>query len=377
MKIALLGAPGIIGQDIAKRLAKEGHDDLLLADRREEAARNLANQLEAEFAAADVTDVAQTARILKGSDLVVNATLYYSNLQVMQACLNAGCDYLDLGGLYHTTRKQLALHDRFEEEGRLGILGCGKAPGITNVLAAWGAPRFDRLEAVRLRSGRKELGASEGIKFPYSPQTLFDELTLRPIVLKGGKLMEIEPLEQKESVRHPEPLGQIDYIATLHSELATLPGFLGKGLREMDFKVALAPGTTHALETLIRLGLASTSPVTIDGKQIAPRNATAATLAGLSPVSGPEAWITEVEMTGSAKGVPQTLQLRVTGNESQNGTAIGAVTGVQLMKKKLTTKRAGVFAPESVLPSKEFIRGLSDAGLRVTETSLERQELSA
>lgn len=377
MKITLLGAPGIIGQDIARRLANNDRRELLLADRREGAAWDLAKQLGVESAAVDVTDVPQTAKMLKGTDLVVNATLYYSNLQVMEACLAAGCDYLDLGGLYHTTRKQLALDDRFEKDGLLGILGCGKAPGITNVLAAWGAPRFNRLDAVYLRSGRRELEPTAGIKFPYSPQTLFDELTLRPVVLKQGGLVEIEPLGLKESVRYPGPFGEIEYIATLHSELATLPGFLGKGLRDMDFKVALAPDTTNALELLIRLGLASTTPIEVEGHEVVPRDVMGAVLAGLPPVLGLEAWITEVEMVGTAKDGPESLQLQVTGNEAQNGTAIGAVVGVRLMEKKSTTKEAGVFAPEAVFPAKEFLRGLADAGLRVTERSLARREVNA
>lgn len=377
MKVALLGAPGIIGSEIARRLVQAGQRDLLLADRHEEAARVLAKRLGVESAAADVTDVARTARILKGCDLVVNATWYYFNLQVMESALAAGCDYLDLGGLYHTTRKQLALRDRFEDGGLVGVLGCGKAPGITNVLAAWGARRFDRLETVHLRSGRKELEPTTGIKFPYSPQTLFDELTLKPVVLEGGKLREIEPLGRKETVRHPDPFGEIEYIATLHSELATLPEFLGKGLQEMDFKVALAPETTMALERLIELGLASSTAIDVEGRRVIPRDVTGAVLAGLPPVIGKEAWITEVVMAGEAKGQSRSLELRVCGNETQNGTAISAVVAARLIQQKKLLETAGVFAPEAVVPAKDFFRDLSATGLRMTEVSLDQRELNS
>ena len=377
MRIALLGAPGIIGSDIARRLVQEGQRDVLLADRREEAAGALAKRLGVESAAADVTDIAGTAKILKDCDLVVNATWYYFNVQAMEAALAAGCDYLDLGGLYHTTRKQLALHRRFEQAGLVGILGCGKAPGITNVLAAWGAQRFDHLEAVHLRSGRKALEPTAGIKFPYSPQTLFDELALKPVVLEGGILREIEPLGRKETVHHGEPFGEIDYIATLHSELATLPKFLGKGLREMDFKVALAPETTKALDLLIQLGLASTTPIAVDGHRVIPRDVTGAILAGLPPVRGKEAWITEVVMIGEAEGQPRSLELRVTGNETQNGTAIPAVVAAHLIREKKLRETAGVFAPETVLPAERFFHGLSAAGLKVTEICLEQRRLNS
>ena len=377
MKVVLLGAPGIIGSDIARRLVHTGQRDLLLADRRIEETQILAKRLGVESMAVDVTDVAGTARILKGCDLVVNATWYYFNLQVMEAALAAGCDYLDLGGLYHTTRKQLALHDRFEQARLIGVVGCGKAPGITNVLAAWGARRFDRLEAVYLRSGRKELEPTTGIKFPYSPQTLFDELTLKPIVLEDGKLREIEPLSRKETVRHPEPFGELEYFATLHSELATLPDFLGKGLRSMDFKVALAPETTKTLELLIQLGLASTTAIDVEGRRLIPRDVTGAVLRNLPPVRGKEAWITEVVMVGEATGEPQVLELRVTGNERQNGTAIPAVVATQLIQQKKLMETAGVFAPEAVVPAKDFFHELSAHGLQVTEVSLAQRELNS
>jgi lysine 6-dehydrogenase len=377
MKVALLGAPGIIGSDIARRLVGGRQRDLLLADRREDAARRLAKRLGVESACVDVTNVPETAKVLKGCDLVINATWYYFNLQVMEACLAAGCDYIDLGGLYHTTRKQEALDGQFKKAGLLGVLGCGKAPGITNVLAAWAAPRFDRIVAVHLRSGRRELEPTAGIKFPYSPQTLFDELTMNPVVLEGGKLREIEPLGRRETIHHPDPFGEIEYIATLHSELATLPNFLGKGVTEMDFKVALAPETTKTLQLLIELGLTSTNPIEVEGTQVIPRGVTGAVLAGLPPVSGKEAWITEVEMSGKMNGQPRSISLRVTGNETQNGTAIAAVVTLNLLGDRRLQDTAGVFAPEAVLPAKDFLRGLTRAGLSVSEVVFEQRELNA
>ena len=54
----------------------------------------------------------------------------------MHACLEAGCHYLDLGGLYHVTAKQLELSAQFEQRGLLALLGIGSAPGKTNLLAA-------------------------------------------------------------------------------------------------------------------------------------------------------------------------------------------------------------------------------------------------
>jgi len=76
------------------------------------------------------------AAALEGIDVVVNAASYRVNLDAMRACLEAGCHYLDLGGLYWMTGRQLELGDAFERAGLLALLGMGSSPGKTNVMAA-------------------------------------------------------------------------------------------------------------------------------------------------------------------------------------------------------------------------------------------------
>ena len=81
-------------------------------------------------------------------DVVVNCTQYNWNLDVMSAALAARVNYMDLGGLYHMTKKQFALDRDFRRIGKLAIAGMGGAPGITNVMARHlpiaGARGFDR-----------------------------------------------------------------------------------------------------------------------------------------------------------------------------------------------------------------------------------------
>jgi saccharopine dehydrogenase-like NADP-dependent oxidoreductase len=374
MKIALLGAGGIIGRELARLLAAGGGRDLLLlADLDEDRVRGLAHDLGAASARVDVTDIEGTAKVLKGFDIAVNATWYYHNVRAMEACLRAGVDYLDLGGLYQVTRKQLRLSRRFQEAGRLALLGCGKAPGITNVLAARGAPEFDRIEAVHLRSGRRALEPSAGIRLPYSPQTLFDEFTLRPIILRSGRLREIEPLVDRERVRHPDPFGEIEYVTTLHSELATLPRFLKKGVQGMEFRVSLAGETIKMLERLIRLGFASSKRIGVGGASISPRDFAVALLGRLPPSRSREVWITEVEVVGVKEGVPLRLVQSVTGDETQNGTALAAAAGTRLIERG-RIQGAGVFPPEAVVPAKDFLLALRSDGLEITESRMQTRE---
>jgi len=90
----------------------------------------------ARGAFADVRETAHLAQLLRGSDVVINCTQFNWNLDVMRAALAARIDYMDLGGLYHMTRKQFALDRDFRRIGRIAIAGMGGAPGVTNVMPA-------------------------------------------------------------------------------------------------------------------------------------------------------------------------------------------------------------------------------------------------
>ncbi len=77
------------------------------------------------FRRVDIRNHEELSRTLKGSDVVINAAQYYFNLDVMKACLQAKVPYIDFGGLFHMTRKQMELDDTFAREGVLAIIGMG------------------------------------------------------------------------------------------------------------------------------------------------------------------------------------------------------------------------------------------------------------
>ena len=81
-------------------------------------------------------DALAGAIVAAGAGVLLNTASYRINLDAMRACLNAGCHYLDLGGLYHVTQDQLELGGEFERAGRLAVLGIGSSPGKTNLMAA-------------------------------------------------------------------------------------------------------------------------------------------------------------------------------------------------------------------------------------------------
>jgi saccharopine dehydrogenase-like NADP-dependent oxidoreductase len=156
-----------------------------------------------------------------------------------------------LGGLFHMTRRQLELDEDFRAAGLTGVLGMGSAPGKTNLLARaavdrlGGEPTKMEIWAVT----RDPAAADHPFPAPYSVRTLLDELRMRPMIVSGGRVQDVEPLSGEAEREFPEPVGPAEGIYTLHSELATLPAAYPT-LEEASFRLCLAAGLKEKLLAL-------------------------------------------------------------------------------------------------------------------------------
>jgi saccharopine dehydrogenase-like NADP-dependent oxidoreductase len=188
---------------------------------------------------------------VEGCAVCVNCADYRLNLEVMRGCLAVAAHYVDLGGLFHVTRRQLELDDAFARAGLTAVVGMGSAPGKTNLLARAAVERLgappSRMEIWAVT--RDPAAASHPFPAPYSVQTLKDELHMRPMVVRGGRLDDVEPLSGAAKRDFPEPIGRAEGIYTLHSELATLPAAY-PSLEEASFRLCLSPGLLEKLLAL-------------------------------------------------------------------------------------------------------------------------------
>ena len=239
----VLGGVGAIGRVVVRDLF-ESHprNRILIADYNEAGARTYARSFRGRRVSAAFADAGrskQLAKLFRGHTVVINCTQHGFNLKVIRAALAAKVHYTDLGGLFLWTRKQLKLDKAFKRAGLTAVLGSGCSPGITNVMTRAAADRLDRITAVRIRVGAKDLnGRSADFCFPYSAQTIVEELTLKPWVFARGKFQQAKPRTGWERVDFSRPVGAQWVVLTRHSEIATIPlTFRGKGLRECDFKV--------------------------------------------------------------------------------------------------------------------------------------------
>lgn len=238
--IAVLGAAGTIGREVSRFLDEWGvpvarFDARLQGD----------EQL-------DLADADAAAAALAGAVVCVNCADYRLNVEVMRACLRASAHYVDLGGLFHVTRRQLELSDAFEAARLTAVLGMGSAPGKTNLLAKAAAARLGTPpRSLHIWAATRDPAADgHPLPAPYSVRTLLDELRMEPMVVRDGRLVAAEPLSGAAERSFPPPVGRATGILTLHSELATLPSAYPT-LRDATFRLCLAPGL---LEKLLALG---------------------------------------------------------------------------------------------------------------------------
>ena len=128
MKVAVLGAGGTIAPAIVRDLAEsdEVAAMLLLDIDEDRAARSPSAHGGGKAQATRATPAARPPtsfrdpRDRSAATSLINSATYRVNLDAMRACLQAGCHYLDLGGLYWVTKRQLELSAEFEQAGLLG-----------------------------------------------------------------------------------------------------------------------------------------------------------------------------------------------------------------------------------------------------------------
>jgi len=135
MKITVLGGAGAMARSAVLDLVESQEvKALILADINLKAIEELKDPLKSKkvsITRVDITDHESLVRVIGGSDAVINGTLYYHNVEVMKACVEAKANYVDMGGLFHVSRKQMLLDDDFKRAGLAAILGMGALQGLT------------------------------------------------------------------------------------------------------------------------------------------------------------------------------------------------------------------------------------------------------
>src|SRR5689334_1233250 len=193
-KVLIIGAGGV-GGVVAHKAAmeKQVFSDVMLASRTLSKVEKIAAEVEQmhgrkiQTRQVDADNVPELAKLLKDykPQVVINVALPYQDLHIMDACLEAGVDYLDTANYEPPDvakfeyKWQWAYQDRFVAAKRMALLGSGFDPGMTNVYCAYAQKHlFDTIEYVDIVDCN---GGSHGKAFAtnFNPEINIRQITER------------------------------------------------------------------------------------------------------------------------------------------------------------------------------------------------------
>ena len=381
MRISIVGV-GAMGLQVAEELLASATEiELLAIDASQDSLSKFEDALvndRVKLAVKDATNIESLAAALQGSDVVVNAAQYNVNGLVMKAALKTRTHYVDLGGMFHETCRQLKLHDEFHSAGLTAVVGMGAAPGITNVLAAHACAELEQVDSVEASFGASVEDLQDGSEFvpPYSLRTIMQEFLEESVQFLDGSHHSQPPMSGARVISFPQPIGELDCIYTLHSEPATLPSFLAsKGVRNVVWRLGLPPALTGAIRAFASAGLGAIEPIGYHGVEIVPVDFLLASIEANQQKSDAkklpytETGCLRVEVNGVTTSQEQRTVV-VTCQRSITGVApdmAGVITGVPcaiaaLMLADGRANNPGVHAPEAAIPTSMMFEELGNRG---------------
>jgi lysine 6-dehydrogenase len=376
--VAVVGAAGIIGPAIVATLAEqEAVERILVLDMNEAGAREVAERHgggRASAGALDIRDRERAIAALDGADVLLNSASYRVNLDAMEVALAANAHYLDLGGLFHVTKEQLGLNDRFREAGRLAVLGMGSTPGKTNVMAARAVELLgDDVDRIVVAAAGRDPDPPTGpLVAPYAIETILDELSMPTPVVRDGEVVYLTPMSDAGTVEFGQPVGSALTIFTVHSEQATFAESFGA--RNVSFQLSLNPVFLERIRFLTELGLASTEPIAVRGLRVTPRHVLLALL-GQLPKASPShhaLGIHRIEAHGREGGLAIVECVTTAVDRLEFGGGVlstaspPAVVADMICRGELAAS-AGVLPSERCVPYRLLFERLERYGVRVRE----------
>ena len=323
-KVLVIGAGGV-GSVAVHKMAKwpDMFSEITLASRRVAKCDAIATSVKSRTgvsiitAELDADNVETTTRLIEktGASLVVNLALPYQDLNIMEACLAAGADYLDTANYepldeakfeYHW---QWAYQERFEKAGLTALLGSGFDPGVTNVFTAYIAKHhIQNMQTLDILDCN---GGDHGQHFAtnFNPEINIREVTAPARHWQDGAWVESPALSHKQSFDFPQ-VGNRNMYLMYHEELESLSKHFPE-LTRARFWMTFGDAYLTHLNVLENIGMTSIEPIIYEGQEIVPLQFLKAVLpepSGLGETTKGKTCIGNI-ISGTHEGRPKTVYL--------------------------------------------------------------------
>ncbi len=232
----------------------------------------------------DAEEVPALTRLIQqiGPKLVVNLALPYQDLPIMDACLEAGVDYLDTANYEPKDEAkfeykwQWAYQERFKAAGLMALLGSGFDPGVTSVFAMW--LKKHKLRTIRQLDILDCNGGDHGQAFAtnFNPEINIREVTAPARHWENGQFIETPAMSRKVAFDFDQ-VGPKNMYMMYHEELESLARFVPE-LERARFWMTFGDAYINHLTVLQNVGMTRIDPVVYQGKEIIPLQFLAAVL---------------------------------------------------------------------------------------------------
>lgn len=151
LDVVIVGGAGAMGRHAVRAVARlRSASRLVVADRDAARAQKISDEVAGpcEPLQLDATDTSALREAFAGADVVLNTMGPFALFAqpILEAAIDCGCDYLDIGDDWQSTLQGLELDARARERGCRVVLGMGGGPGISNYLAMVAAARLARVD---------------------------------------------------------------------------------------------------------------------------------------------------------------------------------------------------------------------------------------
>src|ERR1022692_92847 len=390
MRILLVGAGGV-GTAFARIAARRDFAELVIGDYDLARAQRAAAASE-RFQAVqlDARDADSIVGLLTehSCDALMNAADPRFVMPLYRAALQTGTNYLDMAmSLSHPHQdapysktgvklgdEQFALASEWEQRGKQALVGIGVEPGLSDIFARHAADTlFSEIDELGVRDGANLVVAGYDFAPTFSIWTTIEECLNPPVIWEAGRgWFTTPPFSEPETFNFPAGIGPVECVNVEHEEVLLMPRWINA--QRVTFKYGLGAEFISVLQTLHKLGLDATAPVTVGGTQVSPRDVVAACLpdpAGLgdkmSGLTCAGTWVTGTGKDGAAREVYLYHVVDNAWTMAEYGsqavvwqTAVNPVVALELIDSGAWTG-AGVLGPEA-LPAQPFLDLLTDYG---------------
>jgi saccharopine dehydrogenase (NAD+, L-lysine forming) len=386
VRILVIGAGGVGAAAAAVAARRDFFERMVLADVDGCRARAAVDRTgDPRFAAAsvDASDAAAIAELAQAehADVILNAVDPRFNPAIFEAALDAGCTYLDMAMALSDAERgvklgdaQFAQADRWEEAGRLALVGIGVEPGLSDVFARHARDElFAEIDEIGVRDGANLVVDGYDFAPTFSIWTTIEECLNPPVIWERDRgWYTTDPFSEPEVFDFPEGIGPVECVNVEHEEVLLIPRWID--CNRVTFKYGLGEEFIDVLRTLHKLGLDSKEPVRVRGVEVAPRDLVAAALPDPATLGdrmrGKTCAGTYVTGTGKDGRPRATYLYHVLDNEHSMRewghqavvlqTALNPIAALELLANG-SWEGTGVLGPEA-FPAGPFLELLADYG---------------